>query len=254
MKKTDLRNRQRSPEENKLIGSRIKHYRNNLRLTQKELGEEIRRSAIAIRKYEKGDIEVPLDVLKSICSVLKVSLFELMSKESLSTVSDDFLLSTAKENNISVSDLINTGRTMYIDEVDRGIALDLKLQAIEGESKSIKIYQRATTDIERIASKYPHDSDTVLNIFSRVEYLISGLYLKKGDSNLNITSENIALLDELTSKLVELTERDIVLNPNENPDRYNELSLQTIQEINSLLFKLLKNKISIYSNSKDSDN
>lgn len=63
---------------NEQIGFRIKSVRELEGLTQKELGDAIGRTESAIRKYEKGLIEIPVSVLEKISHVLHTDLGFLM--------------------------------------------------------------------------------------------------------------------------------------------------------------------------------
>ena len=103
MNKVDLRNKQRTDEENCIIGSRIKLYRKQLRMTQKELGELIGKKEITVRKYENGSIEIPLDVLDKVASALNISIIDIVNDTS---VMDTVLLAKTKEiaHNLAISD------------------------------------------------------------------------------------------------------------------------------------------------------
>ena len=63
------------------IGLLIKEYRKKLKLTQKEFGEKIGKTESTIRKYEKGLVQIPNDVLEKIANFLDVPLFRLISTE-----------------------------------------------------------------------------------------------------------------------------------------------------------------------------
>lgn len=60
------------------IGKRIKLSREREGLTQKELGEAIGRTESAIRKYEKGLIEVPVSILEKISLALHTDISFIM--------------------------------------------------------------------------------------------------------------------------------------------------------------------------------
>lgn len=60
------------------IGKNIRIQRKNKNLTQQELAERIGRTESSIRKYEKGLVQIPINVLEQIASVLEVSPYELM--------------------------------------------------------------------------------------------------------------------------------------------------------------------------------
>lgn len=59
------------------IGKRIKQFRKG-KMTQKELAEKIGKAESSIRKYEKGLVTIPLDVLQDIANALNISPSELM--------------------------------------------------------------------------------------------------------------------------------------------------------------------------------
>lgn len=55
------------------IGERIKKYRKEKKLTQKQLGELIGVSATNITKYEKGDLKISADMISRIANALEVT-------------------------------------------------------------------------------------------------------------------------------------------------------------------------------------
>ena len=59
------------------IGKRIKRFRKG-KMTQKELADQIGKAESSIRKYEKGLVTIPLDVLQDIAAALDISPSELM--------------------------------------------------------------------------------------------------------------------------------------------------------------------------------
>lgn len=60
------------------IGNKIRSYRRQKGLTQKQLGSLINKSEISIRKYEAGDTNIPLEVIYSIANVLDIDSLELI--------------------------------------------------------------------------------------------------------------------------------------------------------------------------------
>ncbi len=62
------------------IGKKIKQYRKG-KMTQRELAEKIGKTESSIRKYEKGLVTIPLDVLEQIASSLGITAFDLMGVE-----------------------------------------------------------------------------------------------------------------------------------------------------------------------------
>lgn len=62
------------------IGQNIKQYRKG-KMTQQELADKIGKTESSIRKYEKGIVTIPLNVLEQIASALDVSVSDLMILE-----------------------------------------------------------------------------------------------------------------------------------------------------------------------------
>ncbi|HAT4177897.1 TPA: helix-turn-helix domain-containing protein [Clostridium perfringens] len=63
------------------MGNNIKKYRNQIGLTQKELGEKILKSEISIRKYESGKINIPPSTLFELCKIFNVTLGTLLGDD-----------------------------------------------------------------------------------------------------------------------------------------------------------------------------
>lgn len=63
------------------LGNNIKKYRNQIGLTQKELGEKILKSEISIRKYESGKINIPPSTLFELCKIFNVTLGTLLGND-----------------------------------------------------------------------------------------------------------------------------------------------------------------------------
>lgn len=58
----------------KPTGKIIRTRRTELGLTRAQLGEKIGKSESSIKKYETGNIDIPLSVLKEICTVLDLDI------------------------------------------------------------------------------------------------------------------------------------------------------------------------------------
>lgn len=67
---------------NVLVGLNIKKARKSKGFTQKQLAEKIGRVESSIRKYEKGEVEVPNSVLEQIAQVLDTTLASLIGVSS----------------------------------------------------------------------------------------------------------------------------------------------------------------------------
>lgn len=60
---------------------KIKEYRESLNLTQKELGEKLGLSSVAILKYEKGLSQPSVDTLKNLSKIFAVSVDTIIDNE-----------------------------------------------------------------------------------------------------------------------------------------------------------------------------
>lgn len=60
------------------VGNNIKKYRKHKKLTQAQLAAIIEKSEISVRKYEKGDVQIPNNVLDKIAKALDINLSNLL--------------------------------------------------------------------------------------------------------------------------------------------------------------------------------
>lgn len=63
------------------LGENIKKYRKQKGLTQKDLASKVGVTASTITKYEKGDLEPNLDIIKKIAKALDISYIEIIDDE-----------------------------------------------------------------------------------------------------------------------------------------------------------------------------
>ncbi len=63
---------------NVLIGLNIKAARKKMKMTQRELADHIGKVESSIRKYEKGEVEIPNSVLEQIASTLQTDIAKLI--------------------------------------------------------------------------------------------------------------------------------------------------------------------------------
>jgi len=70
------------------IGINIKKARTNKKLTQQQLADAIDKTESSIRKYEKGLVQVPNDVLQQIGNALDVPIYELMGFDEIIDTKD----------------------------------------------------------------------------------------------------------------------------------------------------------------------
>lgn len=68
----------------KIIGANIRKYRKQNKLTQTELGKLIGKTESSIRKYERGYVIIPLDVLNKIADVLNVPAYRIIDVSNIS--------------------------------------------------------------------------------------------------------------------------------------------------------------------------
>ncbi len=90
------------------FGLTLKQARINKNLTQRQLANRVELSEATISKYENNIVYPPFDKLRSLSSVLRISLDELCGTQMRETVSVYNL--TEEQKNI-VNELINTFRT-----------------------------------------------------------------------------------------------------------------------------------------------
>ncbi|HHW95354.1 MAG TPA: helix-turn-helix transcriptional regulator [Mogibacterium sp.] len=62
----------------KVLGNKIRSRRQSLKMTQSALAEKINKSVPTISKYEKGEVEIGLDILIDICRILKLNIYTLI--------------------------------------------------------------------------------------------------------------------------------------------------------------------------------
>lgn len=108
----------------KQIGEKIKLIRKDKKITQKQLGELIGKKEITVRKYESGEINPNIEILKKISIVLDVPLIELIDENKLKDVPLKGILSNTNENSSIeqqvIANLINkhvTGASPKFEEL-----------------------------------------------------------------------------------------------------------------------------------------
>ena len=74
------------------IGENIKRLRKEAGMTQRELGDALQISVSNVTKYEKGQLEPNLAILKKLCATFNVSADELLNSDTkTTTLSEDFI-------------------------------------------------------------------------------------------------------------------------------------------------------------------
>lgn len=77
---------------NTTIGENIRRLRKEANITQKELADKLEISVSNVTKYEKGQLEPNLAILKKICEIFNISANELLNADTSSSIlSDNFI-------------------------------------------------------------------------------------------------------------------------------------------------------------------
>lgn len=122
----------------KIIGDNIRKYRKQNKLTQTELGKLIGKTESSIRKYERGYVIIPLDVLDKIANVLNVPTYQIIdiSKgvNSLEII-EKFLESIGYTYQI----IYDVEKWHYEDEFDESGNFLGKSQVADGGTCSVKL-------------------------------------------------------------------------------------------------------------------
>lgn len=111
-----------------ILSHNIKKYRKVLGLTQKQLGEQIFKSEISVRKYESGNVNVPTSTLSKISEVFGIPIAQLLyipvTEEDLEQFKKDSTI------NSNVIDFSQVSTKQLIEELNRRsdfpIKIDLK--------------------------------------------------------------------------------------------------------------------------------
>lgn len=131
------------------IGMNIKKYRKG-KFTQQELANKIGKTESSIRKYEKGLVTIPLDVLNKIATVLEVKVADLMGiSDYMNTIETEMRQATNFYDYLASLGYIileiehEEGSTIYLKTPNKDIELnsdDIKLlkELEDSTNKDIK--------------------------------------------------------------------------------------------------------------------
>ena len=122
----------------KIIGANIRKYRKQNKLTQTELGKLIGKTESSIRKYERGYVIIPLDVLDKIANVLNVPTYQIIDiskKVNSLEVIEKFLESIGYTYQI----IYDVEKWHYEDVYDDSNKLIGKSQVADEETYSVKL-------------------------------------------------------------------------------------------------------------------
>ena len=99
------------------IGKRIKKYRKEKGLTQKELGDLIGRSEVSVRKYEADDVTPNIDITYNIAEVLEINRLDL-----LRDTPEQFIAKVSVKDTQSFKKLLGFIKDILVDErIDKSI-------------------------------------------------------------------------------------------------------------------------------------
>jgi len=122
----------------KIIGANIRKYRKQNKLTQTELGKLIGKTESSIRKYERGYVIIPLDVLDKIANVLNVPTYQIIDiskKVNSLEIIEKFLESIGYTYQI----IYDVEKWHYEDVYDDSNKLIGKSQVADEETYSVKL-------------------------------------------------------------------------------------------------------------------
>lgn len=98
------------------VGEKIKSSRKKRGLTQIELGELIGKSGSSVKKYESGQITIPLDTLNDIAHVLSINLRDLIDSNNSSESLELFKRYLESKKHFITDDKLLKEMEIYISE------------------------------------------------------------------------------------------------------------------------------------------
>lgn len=125
----------------KIIGANIRKYRKLNKLTQTELGKLIGKTESSIRKYERGYVIIPLDVLNKIADVLNVPAYRIIdvSNISMEVNSLELIKKFLESIGYIYEDVYDVEKWHYEDVYDDSNNLIGKSQVADEETYSVKL-------------------------------------------------------------------------------------------------------------------
>ncbi len=159
----------------KEIGLRIKKYRRELKMTQQQLADEIGRAESSVRKYEKGEVEIPISVLNTIASSLKITLNELMGWSKEYTLEEEI----KEKLNFDLFDYVNELK----EKLDEDDFLSLDFNPTE--------YYLIADELIRFIIDNISDFDFIFNIQENIFNNIAIKNELKSIENINSTIEEL---------------------------------------------------------------
>ena len=133
-------------DNNEQIGLRIKMSREREGLTQKELGEAIGRTESAIRKYEKGLIEVPVSILEKISLVLHTDIAFIMGLNDTIKINEIVKELSKISYEIAVSNKMQYELSESLEELkNKEISEGRKVELLNNINRILKNRENATS-------------------------------------------------------------------------------------------------------------
>lgn len=154
------------------IGLSIRENRKRLKMTQKELSEKIGKAEITVRKYEKGLVQIPNDVLEKLSKIFNISVFDLISNDRIFLPSEkdyDILYNNVVKNQIPKEMPVWIERLILKSKIDKNFS-----HAVNEFITHKLISNNLNTDlkeIEVISQKTFEYLETLTNELTLKEYI-----------------------------------------------------------------------------------
>ena len=163
------------------VGERIKEAREKAGMTQKELGEKIGVSGVAVMRYEKGQRKIDIDLFRKLADALQVSAAWLFPQP----LFNDYEEAAAEYKKVQVSNVVRN----CIEDVLKILYEKFEEEKIEGPS----IYM-LTEDPDGRAM-YEEDIDTIVSAVSNLIETLSEELAGHADA-MRLYSRYIALREK----------------------------------------------------------
>ena len=131
----------------KIIGANIRKYRKQNKLTQTELGKLIGKTESSIRKYERGYVIIPLDVLNKIADVLNVPAYRIIDVSNISMgVNSLELIKKFLESIGYICEYVyDVEKWHYEDEFDKSGNTVGRSQVVDEETYTVELTKNGET-------------------------------------------------------------------------------------------------------------
>lgn len=180
------------------IGARVRECRKNMRFTQKQLASMINRTESSINKYERGVIEIPLEVLHNIAEVLEVDENYLLFGQTASSDNSVAKIAKTEEGAYYITRLLK-------DSFQKRPAKERKniVSALQFLQENQDLFLVVTESLDEAIREFPYFEDKtypvgIITMFS--EYLST---LKK----FSISDEDAAMLVKLFTRTKEIMDK-----------------------------------------------